>query len=80
MAKVSGAMKDLIKKIIFIKNQNYEPEVERQIFEHLRVTHSVNYFEAMSKSMKAPWSRLLSTEPPSKKVPPETFWKYKRVY
>lgn len=59
MAKLNGAKKALIKKIIYIKNQNLPAEVEREVFDKLREKHTVNYFECMNKSLKDPWSRLL---------------------
>lgn len=77
--KVSGAMKALIKKIIFIKNQNYDAETERAIFDHLRDRHRKNYFDAMNKSMKAPYSKLLGAEPPTG-IKATTFIKGGKVY
>jgi hypothetical protein len=59
MAKVSGAKKALIKKIIWIKNKNLPAEEELAEFDALRIKHPVNYFECMNKSLKDPWSRLL---------------------
>jgi hypothetical protein len=59
MAKVNGAKKALIKKIIYIKNQNLDADEERLAFDLLREKHPVNYFECMNKSLKDPWSRGL---------------------
>lgn len=59
MAKVSGALKYLIKTVIWIKNKNLEASEEKVVFDKLRERHPINYHEAMSKYMKEPWSRLL---------------------
>lgn len=57
--KVSGALKSLIKKIIYIKNQNLEADKEQEMLATLRDKHVMNYHKAMGKYMKDPWSRLL---------------------
>lgn len=59
MAKVNGAKKALIKKIIYIKNLNLPAEIEQVEFSKLRDKHPVNYFECFNKSLKDPWNRGL---------------------
>jgi hypothetical protein len=54
--KVSGACKKLIKKILYIKNQNLEATEERAMLDALGQSNPVNYYKAWEKHMKAPWS------------------------
>jgi len=58
--KVSGSLKNLIKKIIWIKNQNLEATVEKEMLDALRTSNPVNYHDAMNKHMREPWSRRLN--------------------
>lgn len=57
--KVSGSLKNLIKKIIYIKNQNLEATEEKALLDALMISNPVNYHEAMNKHMREPWSRRL---------------------
>lgn len=61
--KVSGALKNLIKHIHYIKNLNLEATDEQAMLTKLREKHSGpyndNYQKAWMMHMREPWSRLI---------------------
>lgn len=58
--KVSGSLKKVIKKILYIKGLNLEATEEREKLDALRAKHTgnyvANYDKAWEKHMKEPWS------------------------
>ena len=52
MAKVSGALKTLMKKIIYIKGLNLDAVTEKEKLDALRDTNPINYHEAMNKHLR----------------------------
>jgi len=58
--KVSGGLKRLVKKIIYIKNMNLEADVESQVLSLLAKNNPQNYEKAYNKHLKSPWNRIAS--------------------
>lgn len=58
--KVSGSLKKVIKKILYIKALNLDAVEERVMLDALRLKHTGNYVsnydKAWDKHMKSPWS------------------------
>lgn len=52
MAKVSGALKTLMKKMIYIKNLNLEAIEEKAMLDALRTSNPQNYHVAITKHLQ----------------------------
>lgn len=50
--KVSGALKRLMKKIIYIKGLNLDATEEKEILDGLRTSNPLNYHQAMEKHLR----------------------------